>query len=384
MTKCPNCFRLIPDNAMAQVCHSGACPRFPDPKLLEFTAKTAPPRGLVTVRQRPAQAPRNWSFGPPQCLRCGGPAQECCPTCHYVLPARWREGDATCIAMAGARATGKTLFIAVVVKLLATALAAERMALQPANATTDQIYREHYERQLFEERQILPPTRPADTGSFQTDPLIFSVARPGSRPRFLVLRDIAGEDLERAGSTPTHLSFLGHADTVLFLFDPMNVDAVRDKLPGIVNRQLARGGDPVKVLQSVLLHVGGGRPDFAVAVSKTDTVQALDQVKDEQFRPVLSNRGAAIQRDPGWRTVRYDEDDALLVHEETRSLLALMGADSIINIIETHVMHDPARLRYFVVSALGDSPTGERLERGIAPFRCLDPIKWALRRDFVL
>jgi hypothetical protein len=33
--------------------------------------------------------------------------------------------------------------------------------------------------------------------------------------------------------------------------------------------------------------------------------------------------------------------------------------------------------RYFVVSALGQPHTGDRLNsRGITPFRCTDPLRW--------
>jgi len=38
------------------------------------------------------------------------------------------------------------------------------------------------------------------------------------------------------------------------------------------------------------------------------------------------------------------------------------------------------RFRYFAVSALGESPEGDMIHAGgIAPFRVLDPFKWAMQ-----
>jgi hypothetical protein len=40
--------------------------------------------------------------------------------------------------------------------------------------------------------------------------------------------------------------------------------------------------------------------------------------------------------------------------------------------------------RYFVISALGQPPAGNRLNsRGTAPFRCIDPLRW-VTSDFAV
>ena len=45
-------------------------------------------------------------------------AVEICPVCHFALPDGWRQGHAVCIAMAGAPGTGKSTYLAVLIKQL--------------------------------------------------------------------------------------------------------------------------------------------------------------------------------------------------------------------------------------------------------------------------
>ena len=53
----------------------------------------------------------------------------------------------------------------------------------------------------------------------------------------------------------------------------------------------------------------------------------------------------------------------------------MLGASTL-----TSMLSDTAQqFRYFGVSALGESPEGDLIHAGgIAPFRVLDPFKWAL------
>jgi hypothetical protein len=57
-------------------------------------------------------------------------------------------------------------------------------------------------------------------------------------------------------------------------------------------------------------------------------------------------------------------------------LVRLHGA-SIVTAVENPSGGEPLTHRYFAVSALGQAPAGKRLNsRGIAPFRCVDPLRW--------
>lgn len=278
--------------------------------------------------------------------------------------------------MAGARSTGKSIYIAVMVKQLAQ-LARHGMTVTPADDATVRNYREHYEGPLYVQRNIMVPTGSSRLqAAYQRAPLVYSVRAPHGGQWFLAIRDVAGEDLEPENAIDgTQLSFFSRADGVMFLFDPLAVPAVRNSLSDAMQPQVS-GADPAQVLERTLELMGGpGRRRLAVVLSKFDAVQALGRVERSPLRSTMQNLGAACLRDPGPLT-GYDEGDAQLLHEEVRSLLNKLGAEALVGRLQwAEIEH-----RFFAVSALGEAPIDEALHgRGIAPFRCLDPVKWFLQ-----
>lgn len=386
MTKCPNCFQNLPETAFAWVCQSGRCEQTDDPVAGRY-AGVAVRGGTLTTETRPGDAKRNWK---PQeavaCPVCNDPSTEACPLCHSPLLPGWRTAHVTCFAMNGARATGKSLYIAVVVKQLEQLTMRLGTTLAPANNRTREIYLKVYEQPLFEERGLMSPTPASNTeASYQREPLIFSLGMVKGLRRFIVIRDVAGEEMEEPPDQATHLQFLANADAVLFMFDPLAVPSVRARLVDLVPAQLRSGGDPVVVLNNFLNLVGGTVPRLGVILSKFDALQELRRVEDVEWRTIMSNTGAAFLRDPSQESATYDEDDGALLHEEVKSLLYQLDAGAVVLNLENP--HDGRKIpyRFFAVSALGESPDGSQLNsRGIAPFRCLDPLKWVLSSTGVL
>lgn len=296
------------------------------------------------------------------------------------LPHGWAGSGTLCIALAGARASGKSLYIAVLVKLLEQLAEKHRRVVIPADESTRERYRENYEKPLFEEMGIMPPTpRMAAEDAYQRDPLIFDLgnwdAGAGQRKWFLVIRDVAGEDLETLPDDPGMLDFFREADEVIFLFDPLKVPQIRTYLSGLVPDQ-ALGGDPVDVLYNLLKLLGDARPKLAVTLSKFDTLQKLEDVADSEWGRIMGNYGAAYRRDTG---LRFDPVDSELLNVEIRSMLMKLDAASLVHIVDNAYSNAPVPYRYFATSALGAPPQGHHLHRsGIAPYRCLDPVMWLL------
>jgi hypothetical protein len=172
---------------------------------------------------------------------------------------------------------------------------------------------------------------------------------------------------------------LENADGVLFLFDPLSLRDVRDQLIGLV--PLPDVWDPEKprvVLSNILRLIEGRRPRLALAMSKFDVLQAMRSVDGGDLSRIMQNTGAAFAREPGWRGP-YPEHDGRLLHEEIRSLLHWVGAGWLVTAMERLEIQQGIDQRFFALSALGDAPAGRYLhDRGITPFRCLDPIRWML------
>ena len=389
MTRCPNCFAALEPGLFAWACASGTCKPGEDPTASKFAGESVKLEP-VTVVQRPSDAPRGWKPAAP-CRVCGGPTREVCPECHHRLADGWRSSATLCLALAGARATGKSVYIGILVKLMQTVLA-ERLRTQvdAADPRTLEIYQTAYERTLFEQRNLLPATTSIRTGAAQQrEPLVWSLGMVQGVRTFVVIRDVAGEDLESPSGLDARLRFFRNADGVLFLFDPLAVEEVRLALQGKVPEQLHRGGDPATVLGSVLSLIGDRRPRIGIALSKFDALHALRDVDGAGLTKVMSNTGAAFLRespeDALWRVgdkhrlQPRDDADGRLLHLEIRSLLQRLNAVTMINALENPASGAPINHRFFAVSALGESPDGERLNpRGISPFRCLDPLMWLL------
>lgn len=383
-TRCPHCFTDVPLDRAMFTCLAN-CPLSDDVWFSEWYGTPRQSRTFTFV-EKPENV-RNWSL-PAQvaCRTCGGPTGEVCVVCHFPFPPEWRRGTATCIALAGARYTGKSMFVGVAKPALESMVEKLGGAVTYATEATRSIYRSKFE-EVLQQRGLLDPTRVGhDQDAFQREPLIFGLGRIGGLPRYLVFRDVAGEDLENY-SGQKHLRFFANASLVLFLFDPTKVDEVRDRLKDLLDFG-EPGGDPTEVLTSVIQLVRGGNPKLAIALSKFDILQTLGTAADgsgtsagADWARIMANPGAAFNRD-ALAATSFDQKDADLVDAEVRSLLTKLYATGLVNAVKDAPVTDK---RFFVLSALGANPTQSGLHvHGIATFRVLDPIRWALASDGVI
>jgi hypothetical protein len=282
--------------------------------------------------------------------------------------------------MAGARQTGKSFYVCIGIRQLQLLCQKQRNTMEFADEQTRIAYQTYYERPLLEERGLISPTPPADReGSSAREPMIWSLGMRSGQQRYLILRDVAGEDLESETPATNHLGFFAHADAVLFMFDPLRVPEIAAQLRDFIP-QSSVGGDPQLVLNRVLRLIGPSNVRLGVIVSKFDAMEALRDIRDTVWSKVMSNSGAAFLRDPGIGLGSYDNADGELLHEEVRSLLLRLNAERLIVSLEQPNNGHRLDHRFFAVSVLGEAPRRERLHgRGITPHRCLDPLSWVLQ-----
>ena len=377
MTKCPRCFSPLQDDRYAWTLSPQAGgKRYRDPVASSFVGADAESGPIYNVK-RPAgyRGPLPSAEKAEAALK--APAVEICPVCHVMLPDNWRQGHAICIAMAGAPGTGKSTYLAVLINQLQLLCESLGASMEPATRASAEAYARHYEAPLYAQRGLIPPTPTMqDLAPPRRESLIFSVGSWQGRRRFVVIRDAAGEDLESADLHAPPFRYFGNADGVFFMFDPLRIRSIRDQLHDLLPDQSYGGGDPRMVLSNVLRAIGSGRPKLAVILSKFDALQALRDVEGSEWSHIVSNAGAAYLRDNSAKR-RYDDRDGQLLHEEARSLLVRLHGASIVAAVENPASGARLAHRYFTVSALGQAPAGRRLNsRGIAPFRCVDPLRW--------
>lgn len=380
--KCPMCFHDLPPAPAVAVCVED-CPetRAPVDEIRGYPVYT---RNAMTIDTLP----------PWICSVCEKPtSQEACQRCAFPIPPQLRDPGRNgapragkFIAMAGARATGKSVLIATMIQQFK--LLCERFyhsPLTPVGTTADRFTR-YYLEPLYKARQPMRPTPELsnEEGNPTREPLIFSYqefSREGLEEKFLVIRDVAGEDLERlAQKNPKAFGFFGRADGVIALIDPLKVPEIRQRLAGtiLVPEQGALGGEDIQILRDVIsLLVASPRPPvLGVALSKFDTLQKLSEVNTVRWPEIMGRLGSPMLRDPSLQGSHYNLDDGDLLHHELIGLLHELRATSTYGMIANSGL----KHRFFATSALGTNPVdATRLNPiGIAPFRVLDPLKWVL------
>ena len=382
-SSCPNCFAPLLDAQWAFRCVNPPCPERPDHALSAATGSETLLRTVTTVTPDRVWQPDLGAI----CSACSvATTQEVCPGCHYDLMSGWRLNTTVCVALAGARASGKSIYIAVLVKQAQLWSARNGRVFLPGDARTAEVYQRSYETPLYVQRGLIPPTPSAAVrGSPHRDPLIFQIGSFNGVPHLLVLRDVAGEDLEDPDTPTAPFRFFSAADLVLFLFDPMQVAEIQDQLAGLVPDQRLRGGDPVTVLGNLIRLIRGGpllggarlNTQLALVLAKFDVLAQLAEVQGSPLESIMDNRGASYNIDPSLDR-HLDLADLARLQAEVESLLTKLHAQSLLNLVEnTFTIRQT-----FAVSALGALPySADRVNfHGIAPFRVLDPLKWVLAR----
>jgi Double-GTPase 2 len=370
---CPYCFARVDRERIAFRCAGspgrgpGCAPRL-DERLAAYTGSAAaaslPPVFAPPEPARPriARAPARRAV----CPECGQTtARRACPECHNPLPAAYCETPGRIVALVGAKNSGKSTYIAVLLHELSHRIGAELgTSLVACDDRTIERYKRDFHRPLFGERQLLPATASAVTTP--RDPLVYLLTRTRRRhlrqrdmSLTLVLFDTAGEDLRSRDVTDLHLRYLAAADAIIFLIDPLELKT-GDGDPD---------GDPVNVIARVteLLRAGRDVPHgrrlpvpAAVALTKIDALP-LD---------------GALQRHRE-RSDVLDLDDREAVHEQVRALLHDWQAGE----LDRYLGHEYAEYGLFGVSALGGVPRdGSVGTGGIRPYRVEDPLLWLLYR----
>jgi hypothetical protein len=262
-----------------------------------------------------------------------------------------------------------------------------------ADEETRRVFAGDYERELYQNFQLLGATRPVVATRYGLrPPLVFSYAtrakwfgraeppqlagsRQGTARRMLMsFFDTAGEDLISEDSVELNARYLQAASAVLLILDPLQMPGGGER--AAAGTRLPSPGsaadDPYQVLQRITELLLAGRrwgrkvrKPLAVVFSKLDV-----------FWDAMPPGSALRRAEPTAQGV--DEQDSVDVHAQIEALLHEWDGRE----IDFFLRNNYRTYRYFGVSALGDTPTVDnRLsEKGIQPYRVTDPFLWLLSR----
>lgn len=374
---CPYCYERFAEREILFRCAGrpgpkGTCPRTRDELL---AARTGLARPLPPVFR--ADAHKTHAVH----ADCGlDTATRICPRCHSQLPGQFGKVDSRTVALIGARESGKTVFMTVLMHELMNRVGQRfDAAVMGSDDETRSRFANDFEGALYDKRELPGATTSAGTTNNWRAPLVFRFTREqrgrfGGRTKHTLLSffDTAGEDLRTQESVELNVRYLDAADAVILLLDPLQMPAARRQAVGYGRSEDADGRDnPANILGRVtdlLQSTGGGPSDkirkpMAVAFSKMDTLR-------HTFRD-----GSPLTHRPSDEAA-FDVRESEAVHADVQALLYDWDGAQLDQILR----HNYRRYRYFAVSALGDSPTADQRvsDSGVRPLRVEDPFLWLM------
>jgi hypothetical protein len=384
-TVCPFCFRKIDSSRLAYQCVGRgniACTKEQDKERVRLTGSQ--------LETYPTFLPPPGRGVPTNCPTCGGPAKRrACPTCHTALPIDFVDSKSPMIGLVGAKGSGKTVLMTVVVKQLRDVVGKRfnadiRIATDNPDGhqgLTD--YQASREVPLYSGRTL--PTGTQQQGSDPrryTTPVVLRwrqeaarlVGGQSLRSTVLSFVDTAGEDLNDLGTAFT-LQYLSVCDALIITLDPFAIPGARAKL-NLPEKAIQVGDDvPLDVVSRIteLLRTEHGIKNKR----KIKLPVAIVFTKIDAFYPSLDRQNPIMASPSG--VPAYEDADGRTVHEYVLSLMHEWNAAD----IDNHMRLNYSDYRFFGVSALGAEPDYEANEvapGGVQPHRVEDPVLWLLSK----
>ncbi len=312
-----------------------------------------------------------------RCDACGKESSKrLCPYCHFELSYDAGFIDDHVIAIIGGRNTGKGHYLATLVHRLENESGALfNFSLRMLGDETRRRFEEDYRTPLFRRRTLIQPTQSATVDRRVRLPMVFRLTlkhRQGKRLRAANLSffDSAGEDMASLDTLSREARYICHAAGLIFLLDPLQIDAVRQRLPAGDLPPRDPQADPeylVERLRELFERQSGLSPTRRVR-----TPLALVLSKMDQVWPLLEP--ASGLRNPGEHFGFFNRSEAQSVYTEVWGMLQNWLGYGFSNRLQMGF----SNYHYFAVSSLGQPPGKDGKVEKISSIRVEDPLLWLL------
>ena len=320
-----------------------------------------------------------------KCPDCGEQAfHVMCPHCHNLLPRMMVEKKGVIISIVGARSSGKTNYITVLVdELMKNCDYLGHLGILPSpwadreENTTERRYLNDFYNILYRKGRVQAATAVEDPRS--RVPLIYQINQGSKDPVFLVLYDTAGENFMDSRKLEENVKYLAVSDATIFLLDTFNVPFVHDRLKDKMNLpELTSPSQFYEIFNKVREYFTTRSDDshfkkpMAFVFTKIDAILLnRDLFADASPANMSLEQNSAFLDGGG-----VDLDDLESVHDGMASVLAggRWNCANFVNNAAQYTNH-----HYFGISALGDTPVNQEV-RNLRPYRVLDPLVWILHQ----
>ncbi|WP_040204246.1 TRAFAC clade GTPase domain-containing protein [Neobacillus jeddahensis] len=299
-----------------------------------------------------------------------------CPDCHNDLPITAGKYPSNIVSIVGATSVGKSVYMTSLIHTLQHVTANNfAAACIPLDNGISRRFRHEYEIPLFEKGYLFEATAKTK----RQEPFIFQFVfkNEDQAPLTLVFFDVAGEGMTDTEYIKLHASHIKNSAGILFLVDPMQIRAIREKLIYQLGEphgeMVGLADEPREVVISLfgdfIAHQENSKTNIptAVVLTKSDLLNALKSDDGEYIRTNSNVFHDITHRD----YLNLDEYEN--INGEIRRFLTKVD-NPFVNALDVY-FRDTS---YFAVSALGSNPVDQQVSGIINPIRVDEPFIWLM------
>jgi GTPase SAR1 family protein len=303
-----------------------------------------------------------------------------CPECHFELLHDVGQVKQRIIAVIGGTGTGKSHLIGSFIFAMRHEVGTNiNFTTRLLGDDTQKRWEEDFYKPVFVRRTVLPGTTPADRDSRVKAPLVLRLTSKDKLLKKVVntsIFDSAGEDIASFQTLSVHIRSILYADGIIFLIDPLQIESVRQQLPGITLPSPDPRSHPDYILDRLLrlFEEQGG----VSARGKISVPTAIVLSKIDTLIPILDPGSMLLKASEHYRKLNLTEIHS--VNTEVNHYLRKWLTQSFCDIIEQKF----TSYHYFGVSALGKQHDTTGQLEVIEPLRVEEPFLWLLyKKGFV-
>lgn len=294
-----------------------------------------------------------------------------CPTCHKSLYSQFGEGTERRLTLIGATNSGKSNYIAVLVRELEERLGSRfGFGVQRMNQYTSTEYDTRYYAPVYTRRERVEGTKKVEARRYAVAPLVFGLKSKSQRGFSTIsFFDPPGEGVINESNVERFHQFVFNSHGLVLLIDGENL-AKDDQSGGAFKEATTVLEVAVRQLEADRSWTKRLRPYLAIALSKADLLSGLKDMPAQALTHPNYDRG-------------FDFSDFRIVSSGIETLIRRRGGSNFCNIAQAAFGED--RVGFFALSAFGSAPderTGaiSKLE----PLRVVDPFLWLMSQTGIL
>ncbi len=303
-----------------------------------------------------------------------------CPKCHFELSHDAGLIEDAIIAIIGGRDTGKSHYIATLINRLEHEVGENfNLSVRRVGDSTRERFENDFYGPLFRRQTILQATVSATIDVRVKLPMVFRLTLSKGRRRQafnLSFFDTAGEDMRSLDVTAREARYITAADGIIFLLDPLQIEAVRRQLPGVSLPASDPLSEPTYIIERLRdlferrdLHLAR-RTDRAPGKVKVPVAFTLS--KSDTLFPFIEP-GSLLRR-PGEHFGSLNLRELHSIDSEIWSYIEAWTGPG----FSRRVQDGFAKGRFFGVSSLGQQPDRAGKVKTVASLRVEDPFLWIL------